>query len=896
MALIRWDKMTEDERLEKMCQIAREKCIVDGVCLPSRSGSLHHAMNKYGISIDKLLESIEFMGWMGEYIDLSDALKALYEEFELQKKVLDDLANVKTIGEFVATALFDKEGNIKTEGNSLYELRVRPIHIKNVLSGLLHHSDEFLVEFTSDKYENIRELAIKKHTASKQVVYKIFIVIFNFLFRSSANVGIYVPAGLEFADGKFVYDFIEVERKRIRQPVTVYEHCIKIFPKILHYKAMSLIALKESAEVKPEHYGLPLTQAFLDKFCKGYKSLTLKVIRPMLETLKIQGITFAIPLPEHSLSRSMIELPYLSYIRTNGNVSKIDRTFGWYVFETISIMDRWKDANFKTKLYASYGEYLDVKLVDMQAEDFVSIRSKDKNPQWNDIMRKIHEDGMYSEEIMSNEEERIEIEADFKDSVWKLWDGQNMDFSNIDEKYSDAIRHYVKHLNDKKSTTRPFLIKAMLEFFKQVNMPKLSVLNRDEEMAFYMELKKSIKDVATQRRAKAILAQFRNIVGHLVKLDLGLVPLHYKIDYTFKIKPINGKIVTFSEDEQQSIIDFLEKSAQETDRLMSRLELCAVGIQLLSARRISEIVSEKEGIGLKVGAIGRWGMSDEKQLRFFRSKPPMRESMVLFADMIGQRSDPFAKAIPELLPKLCDKALEITSKYRHLLPNDIKEFLFVDAAIKGKLYSKISSNRISKRMKKLFKYLGVDSTKTPHTARHSMATALILAGGTVQDAADALGDETKTISSCYQEYTSRQDTLKLFADKGRTQMVDSLEDSAEFKRLEEDKHRVLLAHEMSPNGCKMAGGSCTETIEGRLNCKSYQMQRGAKSCSGCEYLEVSIVDNKAYWLAEFRATLENMGNTDPNSPAYEFEAQHHRAAEAMVQRIEEKEREAKWGF
>jgi hypothetical protein len=890
--------MTKEECLKKMHQIAKEEYMVNGACVPVGSQSLVYAMNDCDISKRKSLKNSEPVYQLSKYKNLSDMLQVVFEECSLQEKILDDLSESKTLGELIATVFYDKKGGIKVIENLFYGITTKPIHIKNTLSELFIFADRQLAELTLDKYKNILKLAEKKHSIPKYSMECIANAISNFLFKCAADARVYCPAGLEFADGRFVYSFIEAECKRIISPVTVYEHCIKVFPSNLKFKAHVIITLKESAEVKPECYGLVLSQSYLNWMKKGYRGQIITIIETVLHLLRERGVVFAIPLPliEKTHRSSAIELPYLRYILAKDYVSKQDRTFGWYVFETIDIMETWQNRQIKSNIYKAYGDFLDVKLANMQKEDFVLIKSRRPTLQWHEIMRKINAEGVYLQEVMFHKEEEQKSDLNFKMPVWKLWDGTKMSFDDIDVIYADAIRHYVKYLNVDKKRINASTIKIMLEFFMMVNMPKLSALNSNAEMIFYLALEKSIIDERTQRRAITALLQFRSIVNNLKKLDVDLVPKHYRLNCIFTIKNIPRKIVVFDEDEQQSIVGFLQKPPQETDELMSRLELCAVGIQLLSARRIGEVVSDRSGLGMKVGAIGVWGVSSEKQLRFYRSKTPMRESMVLFADMIGQRTDPFSKAMPELLPKLYKEALEITSVYRHLLPDDIKKFLFVVKGKRGMLYSKIRSNLIWDRIKKLFKHLGIDAAKTPHTARHTMATALILAGGTVQDAADALGDEIEAISQSYHEYTSRQDTLKLFADKGRTWMVDGLEDSAELKRLEEDKHRVISSQEMSPNGCKMAGGSCTETVEGRLNCKSFQMLRGAKSCPGCQYLEVSIEDNKAYWVAEFRATHKNMEKTSPGSPAYEYEALHHRIAEKMLQRIEEKEVEAQWEF
>jgi len=900
---INWKDMTENERLNEMRQIAKEKCIVDGAIALYKSKKLAHAMRIYKVSATNLIEGtglkIKF-NHKDFKSELSIEIKRLFDiNIFLKEKVLNDLADANTLGELIATTVYNKNGTVKKEVLRLFSAQLKATDVVNKVSGLLDFADEPLNGLTKKKYKEILHFLAKKLSipVSSDAIMNRRMA--KLLFKNAAESGLFIPAGLECDIPSCASKFIEAERKRIKKPITVYEHCIGVFPDgKLAQKAKVIIALKETASVKPEHYGLVLTRKFLGNESKAVRSIIIRGIYKMLDSLQNAGIKFGVPLSD-SIRESAIELPYLQNLLTKDNVAKKDRTFGWYVFEVFSTYKQWEKRHFKQYVYSAYKDYFGTKLIEMTKENFLEIKSETNAPRFMDIVRRIHTEGMCSKDILSNLQETEGDMLDFNATVWKL-NGGFLDFDLIDEIYRDAIRHYVKYFQENKKNVPPYKIYTMLEFFKLSNMPKLSTLTHNSEMIFYTTLQKSIIDVASQCKARISLKQFRSVVNNLAKLSLALVPRNYKLNYDFTIKEVKSKIITFNENEQQAIVDFLQRPPSKTDKYMDRLQLCAFGIQMLSARRVSEVVSKKKDWGLKIDAIHNWGMSGEKEFRYFRSKVPSGKQVVLFGDMIGERTDPFAKAIPSLIPKLFEEAIEITSAYRHSLSVDLKDYLFV-VKTNGSggttiLYDKMGGIFMHKKVKKLFKDIGVDTSKTPHTARHTQATSLILAGGTVADAADALGDKTKTISIYYHEYTSRQDSLRLLANQGRTQMADSLEDSAQFKKIEEDQHKVCVPEEMSPHGYKMAGGSCTHTTEGRLNCKSYQMMRGAKSCPGCEFCEISTVDNKAYWEAELKATLQNMESTDPSSPAFLYEELNHQVAENMLKEIEVKELEAEWGF
>jgi len=199
-------------------------------------------------------------------------------------------------------------------------------------------------------------------------------------------------------------------------------------------------------------------------------------------------------------------------------------------------------------------------------------------------------------------------------------------------------------------------------------------------------------------------------------------------------------------------------------------------------------------------------------------------------------------------------------------------------------------------MKLLFKQIGVKPSQNPHEFRHYLATHLILSGGTIMDAADALGDTTQTVAKNYHKYAERIDTLKLMAAKGRTQLVDAKEDSEYLKSLDENNSKVCSPQEMSETGHRMLGGSCTESIDGMQACPSYQMMYGARSCSGCKHLEVNCVDHKEYWKKELRTAIKGLDESKIGGMQWGLYQTKKLKAKVMLDDIKTKELEYECGL
>ncbi len=955
---IYWSKLSEEDRLKEMRRIAKEEACENGVFYTEKSHRLYKAIGHYGVSIDVLLEGtglrrteaavrtgydwknmsqeqrIETLveiakeraedGILGSGLEYRDTMRLYrinkYDIFKkaglvckndvkklrdkkalelLREKALEHtqqrITDIQTLAEWIATTLFNKDSPV-----DLFEfakqmnhqgLRVREALFTHVAE-LLIYTDTPLEKLTLSELDKIlKNVTINTHQRYIEMAHRI---IKNLLFGEAAKNGLYVPAMLEFNQGAYVQKFIAIERKRIKKPITVYEHSIMIFPQKLPYMADIILSLKEYASVKSKHFVIDLLSHYKKNvFSKASRSdFNRTLIKNILLPLQEAGIEYAKPIKKTFNKKARLTEEYIKHVKNKDGVKKEDRTVGWYVFETTKVTLK-SHSTTMSNIFVAYGEYLNIKAKELASFHLEELRNRPKTFMLNAVLHAIIEDGFYKHEgLVSNFDELID-EFDFNEDVWHYGKKSSIDFSVFDETFQKPIKHYAKHMikGGKDKSMRKANISEVIDILRSVGLFSFSDLNSDIEMRFYMTLGDTITDDASTRKASTLLDYFRHFIGVLQKLKLDLVSESFVLNYDFKIKTPPPKIVVYSDEEMEKIVKFLKSDESITNEFMTRLELCAFGLQTLTARRLGEITNEAEG--LKTDAFSEWGSSGEVTLKYYSPKHGKHEQ-VLLSDLIGERKDPFAKVLEELSMKLFKEAIEITSHYRHALPVTLKEYVFVihEARIdSNRLYKKLGSAYFYSKIKRLYFHLRIKQPKSSHTSRHTLATAIILSGGTIMDAADALQDQAKTVSRHYHQFTSQTDTLKHFAEKGRTSMVDALRDSEHFHHLEKKEHRVLLPEEMSPNGHKMAGGSCLESNENIIKCPSYQMIRGAKGCSGCRHLEVNAQDNKGYWQKEVEATFEAMEATAPGSIAYQWEDSNNRRARNVLDDIEQKELE-----
>lgn len=881
--------MTQEQRVEALVEIAKSKAI-NGVVKKSAIEQ-RDTIKLYGINLDMVIERAGLVS-QTDYRkqDKSRAVDEVFFDADnmINGKIVDNINELKTLAGFVAVAIFNQDFSYRRELINGLGFP-QPEQVLKKLKRLLEYSEESLETLTLQRLDEILESLKDTYTEKTNAI--VDRKIKNLLSFKAIELGLFVPAAIEFNQGVYCLEFVEKERTRIKDTVTVYEHGIMLFSEVMPYKSDALLALREYASVKPEFFALER----LNNYKKGIYSKAAKsafhraLIDNILMPLQESGLEFADSLRKRYNKKVGIIEKYVEYLENKDNIKKEDRTFGWYVFQYSGITKQ-TPASILAKIHHAYADYFDVQVKDLVSSDLEELRSRASVYKINAIFHAIAEDGLCSSDVLYENTSKIMDRFDFNSPVWCYGRNGSISFEGVDGALQKPVRHYVERMLMANREFRKSYLFRMIEMFKQARIYTLDDLDSEAEMRLYLTLKASIVDSFSHNIARHVLKFFRSFVGELQKRKLDLVPNAFVFNYDLKIKSPPVEIVVYDDRELGAIVGFLQSDESETCKYMNRLELCVFGIQALTARRVGEIVSESAG--LTIDAIYEWGNSGELMMKYFSPKHKKYES-VLLSDLVGRREDAFAKVLVVLVLKLFDEALKITSEYRHALPDELKNQLFVvrETQTIQRLYKKLSTNFYHTGVKKLYRDLGIDTSKTAQTFRHTLVTAIILSGGTVMDAADAIQDQVSTVAKYYHEFTSRADTLKHFAEKGRTVMVDSLSDSQHFLDLEKNQHRVLWPDEMSPEGYRMAGGSCVETVEGRLRCKSYQMIRSAKGCSGCRYLEVNAEDNKAYWQREVDATFKAMEAAVPRSIAYKWEESNNQRARSVLESIEQKELE-----
>ena len=132
--------------------------------------------------------------------------------------------------------------------------------------------------------------------------------------------------------------------------------------------------------------------------------------------------------------------------------------------------------------------------------------------------------------------------------------------------------------------------------------------------------------------------------------------------------------------------------------------------------------------------------------------------------LCGQRQDPFALKMRDLVPKLIEEIRELTSTLRSLVPKEIKNKVFIRYShttsatepIIAETISRIGAEWIAMREK-----LGINAKITLHNSRHTMATRLLRTGSNHVQAAEALGDTVGSIENSYSATVSKLETMSL---------------------------------------------------------------------------------------------------------------------------------------
>jgi len=881
--------MSKDERLEWAIAYIKEN-MRDGVFAAKKHQNFYDSARYRGV----YKEAFKTAGAVKPKETWKLSFKALMKAMEPYKK--KDIAKIKTLNEAVANMdFFDSslwEQKLGNDNKNPYSERLKSVFPLS--------NDIYLSQLSPAKLEAI---LLEGWDGVKSTQTKLLGFIQNNILAGIFIKGVCIPAVVRFDGGKYISEYVKAVAASIKEPKTLSDYCYLNWNKSVRNKQAVLEFLQQHGDVLVKDFKW---QTVMDYLPYGFAEETLHVWRylfkkDLLLPLQKKGI-----LSESFFSLTPFDYIYEKHLEKKAIVKKEEQTVMWYALEHHNHLSMQSRSIKKSLFMIRFGPFESVKAVDFTAEDFQALKNRKSSVAYIPVVQNMIEDGLCPYSVMETEVDEREFRYD--DDVW-IANGQQLDFTLIDEVFRDASKTYAKS-KTKKCTQKMIGWKNLLELWKMlahIGVNSLEELDNSKKSLLYLSLRKMANEGLKQNnKALRVLGAFQSLVKCLKELNYnGLSKQLVIVHSEFTLPKIPKEIDVYTEDEAQAIVDFLmfDPADEEYQRIckecnLKRLEVCAIGLLALSARRIGEIIQSvsADSTGLRVDDLIKVGASGELALRYYSPKQKATQ-MVYLGDLVGQRQDPFAQVLEELIPKLFKEALDITKPYRKHLPDSLSNLLFVEKKNGNKrLFGVIQTPTVWKKMKLFFQKIGVNPSRNPHEFRHYLATHLILAGGTIMDAADALGDTTKTVAKNYHKYADRIDTLKLMAAKGRTQLVDAKEDSEYLKSLDENNSKVCSPQEMSETGHRMLGGSCTESIDGMQACPSYQMMYGARSCSGCKHLEVNCVDNKQYWKKELQTALEGVDESKTGSMQWSLYETRRKKARVMLDDIKTKELEYECGL
>ncbi len=849
--------------------------------LALRYGLYYIALNIVRGKTNGLLEgqNRSNLQWYPERIEKLIILMSMYKKHSIVK--------CKTLNELVATVLSkDKDKILKHYSGShvqLIKMLSQSFPCKDIqLNSLYSNNMDQILD------PSLRGNGLQSIKQAKSYFIKTFLV-------KALKHNIFVPAATQHANGTYVDVFIKSQKKKIKKPDSMYEHCLMVWSEKHERKYETLIFIRSLSECSPKEFEYESVEKFNNSFFDNSSKTTCpNIIRKLLKPLQEKGI-----LSEFLFKKSPFYQWYEDHRKYKNDIRKNGRTVMWYALEAYAdscLTSHTKRSNFVTK-FKGMGN---IRAIDLNKEHVKLLHSRSGLSEIQ-VINTIMLDGLCSYEVFnaSNTNDDCITYFNWKSNMWLYgkYSNEKYDFTLIDESYREAAKNYTWEITNELTKQQKGWV-DLIDISKlliRLGINTLSDLNSDTKKYFYLELKfMEQQGIDQHRKAFRLLKKFRSFINTLINLEYKEIDSSISLKNDgFTISHIASEVEIYTDNEMQIIVDFLKSDESVTNQFMSRLELCAFGMSVFFARRIGETVKStnvKSSTGFTINTLTNWGMSDELMLKYYSPKHKAWET-VLLSDIIGDRDDPIANEILGLGVSLYQEAITITSSYREYLPENLKNILFVAVNSKGG-FSPITDVALRNKVYNFYRFVGIDDTKKGiHEFRHTMASNIIMSGGTLADAADALKDTIQTTVKYYQKFSDRSDTLKLFSKMHRTRMVDAKKDSAHFDALNKKQHKVLMPEQMSPNGQKMVGGTCVTTIKEMLDCPSYQMINDASGCPGCRFLEVNAVENKEFWQAQKKIKLEDMDSSEEGSIGYRFAKINYDRAADMVLDFEEKELE-----
>ncbi len=878
--------MTDQERLKYAISYIRDHAI-GGVFKKNDHDNFCSNMSRYGCFQKALELAGATIGTHGRLGNLDLITKELISKmFSYRAENLDQC---KTINQLIATYTIKHE-------EELLSLSMKPYrgYILNHLKLNFPYPDYSLDTFTWEQLEELtsdKSIDNKKNDSIRTSMVK---YLGGTIGINSYRKGIFFPYMIGY--NRFVTDetkdFFESIKRKSPVPKTLLDWCSRIWSGNEKYHKATLFFLTNVGKVDIKDFTYEQILAYeYDNWGANMKQwrsdFAVNYVRPLIKI----GV-----LPEGFLDKSRFNILFREHIETRDKIAKNERTVLWYGFE--QLRDK-KTGKYSIDLESSS----DIKKIflnrfemikELKAKEFTGAHQQEMRERGGSaFISAIHlmmEDGLCPSDVFGTSghtKEEIDPESDH----WSLH-GISYDFTRFeDSSYRKSIKVFIKSKSEdfarKLKFTQPKL-EDMVNILTELGAESLHKVNRDIQRLFCMKLAQMCISKKETYKARDILKTFRGFVHTLRKIDYA--DLNASVitkNDSFSLPQVSVNIVTYNDSEMRKILKYIKNGED-------RLTACAFGLTALLARRIGEICSDKEKLGgIKVNALSKIGLSNHYALTYEATKQN-KIDVVLLSDLVGNRTDPFAVELIELSINLFEEAKRITKPYRHLVPDNIKDCLFIEKKPNGG-YGLLNGNYVRVASKKLYKEVGIDTSKTLHMFRHTMATNIILSGGTIADAADALGDSPNTVAHHYHQFIQKIDTLRYFAKIGRSEMVQPLKDSKFFKELQNRQHKVVSAKEMSEVTQEVAGGRCAASVEDMLNCQSYMLVNGESGCPGCKSFRVVAEANKAYWETQRRNKLKAMDTAETGSWWFEKAKAGFEEANQMVLDIEQKELEDEFG-
>lgn len=465
------------------------------------------------------------------------------------------------------------------------------------------------------------------------------------------------------------------------------------------------------------------------------------------------------------------------------------------------------------------------------------------------VYRLMVKDGVASSDLLDNRDEGYV----FDDDVWYV-DGRELKFSKIK---NDDFRYIMKTYFDKvylqetaaKGVSLPthMLTAVHLEsFLGELGILQWKEFTNIKKQMFYDRCN-DLRDSGKEANAKAMVLLLRAVIGKVKPLLPEWFDPHVAIHKgEFRMKASGrSSMVLLSDDNMKAIISYIQKGAGE--RTKERLFDIATVLQLMTFRRVSEIVN------MKTDTLRLLGSSNEKILSYYSEKKKKME-VVSLASLKGERKDPFALVMDDLVPSLLDEAIKITQVHRDVVVPDLKEYIFLEeSASPGKkgLYYPISTSRLSDRLVELRKILGLPDGFTGHQSRHSGATRLIRSGSSIALVAAALGDGIETTMKSYIDTVSQRETMALKRGALITTIEDTIKEIILTKYPGEPKPMTDEQAAEFGDAIDVVGGKCMGGASVCFSCKAFRQTSGNSGCKGCA-LYTPTTGNLPYWKLKYQ--------------------------------------------